>query len=164
METNNIFNTLENQGRAIFETYCLKDNDKIQNYNFTQDPFCPYDLEYTTTDGNTVCIEIKYRQNFDSTEYFVDAQGLLFEEKKFDNMKKEIEKNPNKHFYYCTIFADNVFYFHELRDKDFYNWFDRKCQKSQEEFDKFIYKKVTYINTSDCIKKDFNKKTKCTSI
>lgn len=148
------FRLAEKIGRQLFINY-LKEKgvNEVEN----QDQFDAFDLSVKVNDDNIKGVEIKYRWDYPSTASFIKKEGVLFEEKKFNEIYKfETTTTHQPHnYYYISLFNDGVGYSHkiDITHKDKYKWETKVLKKSTvaEEWGE-EEKVITYIPIEDCKK------------
>lgn len=151
------FRLAEKIGRQLFVDY-LKEkgiNDVEQQHQFDA-----FDLSVKLNDNTIKGVEIKYRWEYASTTPFIQSDGILFEEKKFNEIFKfETTTTHQPHnYYYISLFNDGVGYSHKIElNKNNYKWQTKVLNKSTvaEEWGE-EEKVITYIPIKDCKKFYFN--------
>ena len=151
------FRKAEKIGRQLFVDY-LKEkgvNDVVQCGQFDA-----FDLS-VNYDDVIKGVEIKYRWDYPSTAPFLKKEGVLFEEKKFNEIFKfETTTTHLPHnYYYISLFNDGVGFSHkiDITHKEKYKWETKVLKKStvaEEWGDE--EKVITYIPIEDCKKFYFN--------
>lgn len=152
-ETQQRFCDAEVKGRELFINYLREKGIKQINYGTqTQE----WDIWFYNKLKCKCYIELKYRWKYNSTDKVIKNEGILFEEKKFDNLKHyqitNCEYDNNSKYYYVSLFADGVGYSHQINidDKDSYKWVDKKLPYSTVAKWGDKQKKITYIPLEDC--------------
>lgn len=115
----------ELKGRDFFKEV-LDNSPKVSSYMFTEDPYCEFDVIWTDINDKTNIGEIKYRENYSSTDSLIIKEGALIEKFKFDTIKSN---HPYANHYYIMLFNDGVGYIWDM-DKIEPKWFDKVCPKT----------------------------------
>ena len=157
INTQKKFKTAECIGRDLFINY-LAEKGVFDVEKCAQ--FSPFDLMVNIDDKNKKAVEIKFRWEYASTTPFIQSDGILFEEKKFNEISKFETTTSHQpyNYYYITLFNDGVGYSHkiDIDHKDKYNWIKKTMKKSTVAEWGDVEKKITYIPLDDCKKFYFN--------
>lgn len=124
----NNFLKCEEKGRKIFKKI-LVNSPKVFSFMFTEDEYCPYDVEWKNIDDTMYVGELKYRDRYASTDKIIQDEGALLEKYKFDTIKSYY---PYDKHLYIMMFSDGVGYIWDL-DNIEPKWKTKRCPKTTAE-------------------------------
>lgn len=137
------FSLAELSGRTIFNEKLIKNNSS--GITFTENKLDKVDVFWEKYNTKYVG-EIKYRDNYPSSDICVVKEGAVLEKTKYDELMK-YHKLSGFTAYYITIFNDGVMYLWNIGELDEPEWkvedkFPRTTKGSNT---KKVSKVVTYL-------------------
>ena len=144
------FSLAELSGRTIFNDKLIKNGSS--GITFTESKYDKVDVFWKKYDNKYVG-EIKYRDNYPSSDICVVKEGAVLEKTKYDELMK-YHKLSGLTPYYIMEFNDNVIYLWDLSKLDGIEWkvdnrYPRTTKGSRKEK---VAKVVTYLPLESGIK------------
>lgn len=108
------FTQAELKGRDIYNKMLLN-NKKINKVNFTENRFDFFDVDYYSGETKHFIVELKYRENYSSTNKLIQNEGVVLEKFKYDKILNYALIN-NCEAYYVMMFNDGIGYSFNLKE------------------------------------------------